>query len=103
MFAIAVCLNTKASVFFFFYSHLSSLGLSSYSCFYHLQSSMFIPVHLVCYLGLGEKYSLILGFLCGSVIKNLSANAGDSGNVSLIPGMVKWPGGGNWLHSSILA
>ena len=34
----------------------------------------------------------VLGFPCGSVVKNLSANVGDMG---LIPGSGRSPGGGN--------
>ena len=34
-------------------------------------------------------------FLGGSVVKNLPANAGDTGNVDLIPGLGRFPGGGN--------
>ena len=34
----------------------------------------------------------VLGFPCGSVVKNLSANVGDMG---LIPGSGRAPGGGN--------
>ena len=33
-----------------------------------------------------------LGFLCGSVVKNLPANVGDAGS---IPGSERSPGGGN--------
>ena len=36
-----------------------------------------------------------LGFPGGSVEKNLPANAGDTGNVGLIPGLGRSPGGGN--------
>ena len=31
----------------------------------------------------------------GSVVKNLPANTGDSGNEGLIPGLGRFPGGGN--------
>ena len=31
----------------------------------------------------------------GSVVKNLPANAGDTGDVGLIPGLGRSPGGGN--------
>ena len=31
----------------------------------------------------------------GSAVKNLPANAGDSGDVGLIPGFVRFPGEGN--------
>ena len=36
-----------------------------------------------------------LGFPRGSVVKNLPVNAGDTGNVGLILGREKSPGGGN--------
>ena len=36
-----------------------------------------------------------LGFSGDSVVKNLSANAGDTGDVSSIPGLGRFPGGGN--------
>ena len=36
-----------------------------------------------------------LGFPGGSVVKNLPTNAGDAGDVSLIPGLGRSPGGGN--------
>ena len=35
------------------------------------------------------------GFLGGSVVKNLPANAEDAGDVGLVPGSGKSPGGGN--------
>ena len=35
------------------------------------------------------------GFPGGSVVKNLPANAGDTADVGLIPGMGRSPGGGN--------
>ena len=34
-------------------------------------------------------------FPCGSVVKNLPANAGDTGNTSSIPGLGRSPGKGN--------
>ena len=39
--------------------------------------------------------SLAWGFRDGSMVKNLSANAGDTGDVSSIPGLGRFPGGGN--------
>ena len=39
----------------------------------------------------------------GSVVKNLSANAGDTRDTDLIPGLGRSPGGGNGNHSRILA
>ena len=36
-----------------------------------------------------------MGFLDGSVIKNLPANAFDTGDSDLIPGLGRSPGGGN--------
>ena len=35
------------------------------------------------------------GFSYGSVVKNLPANAGDTGEVDLIPGLGRFPGGEN--------
>jgi len=43
---------------------------------------------------------VILGFPSGSVVKNLSSNAGDIGS---IPGSERSPGEGNATHCSILA
>ena len=40
-------------------------------------------------------YDGLLGFPGGSVVKNLSTNAEDSGDVSLIPGSGRSPGEGN--------
>ena len=39
----------------------------------------------------------------GSVVKNLPANAGDTGDAGLIPGLERSPGVGNGTHSSTLA
>ena len=36
-----------------------------------------------------------LGFPCGSVVKNLPANAGEAGDTGSIPGLEKCPGEGN--------
>ena len=36
-----------------------------------------------------------MGFSCGTVIKNLSANAGDTRDAGSIPGSGGLPGGGN--------
>ena len=36
-----------------------------------------------------------LGLLGGSVVKNLPANAGATGDMGLIPGLGRSPGGGN--------
>ena len=40
-------------------------------------------------------FSKYLGFPSGSVVKNLPANAGDTRNTGLIPGLVRDPGVGN--------
>ena len=37
----------------------------------------------------------VRGLSCGSVVKNLPANAGDTGDVGSIPGSGRSPGGGN--------
>ena len=44
-----------------------------------------------------------MGFLGGSVVKYPPANARDSGDLDLIPGWGKSPGGGMATHSNILA
>ena len=44
-----------------------------------------------------------MGFLGSSVVKNLPANAGAAGEVDLIPGSGRSPGGGNGTYPSILA
>ena len=44
-----------------------------------------------------------MGFPGGSVVKNLPANAGDVGDMSLIPGLGKSPGEGNGNPLNILA
>ena len=44
-----------------------------------------------------------VGFPGGSVVKNLPANAGDSGDIFSIPGPERSPVIGNGTHSSILA
>ena len=45
-----------------------------------------------------------MGFSGGTVVKNLSANTGDSGDQSLVTGLGRSPGGrnGNLLHYSCL-
>ena len=45
-----------------------------------------------------------MGFPTGSVVKNLPANAGDAGDVGLIPWLARIPGGGkaNPLQHSFL-
>ena len=40
-------------------------------------------------------FCLYLGFPSGSVVKNLPANAGATVDVSLIPGLGRYPGEGN--------
>ena len=49
---------------------------------------------------LGIHILFPLALSCGSVVKNLLANAGNSGSV---PGLGRFPGGGMATHSSILA
>ena len=49
-------------------------------------------------MGLLEKYdhaSRLKDFSGGSVVKNLPASAGASGNMGLVPGWRRSPGGGN--------
>ena len=38
---------------------------------------------------------IAMGFPSGSVVKNLTANAENKGDLSLIPGLGRSPGGGN--------
>ena len=38
---------------------------------------------------------MIKSFLGGTVIKNPPASAGDAGDLGLIPGLERFPGGGN--------
>ena len=56
-------------------------------------------------IGVGGCFSSgkdgLRGFPGGAVLKNLPANAGDAGNMSLIPESGRSPGGGN--DFSILA
>ena len=44
-----------------------------------------------------------MGFPGGSVVKNSPASAGDTGDMSSIPGLGSSPGGEMESHSSILA
>ena len=39
--------------------------------------------------------SPIWGFLCGAVVKNITASAGEAGDADLIPGLGRFPRGGN--------
>ena len=49
--------------------------------------------------GVGHDWATdTLGFRGGSVVKILSANEGDSGDVGSIPGLGRYPGGGNVTH-----
>ena len=50
-------------------------------CLYTWNTSIYICIHEI--------------FPDGSVVKNLSASAGDTGDVGLIPGLERSPGGGN--------
>ena len=47
------------------------------------------------------KSSLSFGFPGGSVIKNLPANAGDTGDMCPIPGSGRSPGGEKWLPAPV--
>ena len=38
---------------------------------------------------------MLVGFLSGSVVKNLPVNAGDTEDMGSIPGLGRSPGGGN--------
>ena len=42
-----------------------------------------------------EIYTFVAGFPCGTVVKNLPANAGDARDVGSIPGLGRYPGVGN--------
>ena len=46
---------------------------------------------------------IVLHFLGGSMVRNPSANAGDAGDVGLIPGLGRPPGKEMAPHSGILA
>ena len=52
-------------------------------------------IHQVCGDLLHSNRKLIPDFPGGSIVKNLPANAGDTGNVSLILRLGRSPGGGN--------
>ena len=67
-------------------------GSSNYSNNYSLY-------HLTC-AAFSCRYLATLGLPGDVVVKNLPANAGDTGP---IPGLGRSPGGGNATHSSILA
>ena len=48
----------------------------------------------MAYIFIFVRVSFKGGFPGGSVVKNLSANAGDTGDSGLIPGSGRSPGGG---------
>ena len=50
-----------------------------------------------------QSWTSVMGFPGGAVVKNLAANAGDTGDSGLIPGSGRSPGGGNGNHSRALA
>ena len=52
--------------------------------------NLHIYIHIYIHI-----YTLYMGFPGGAVVKNLPANAGDVGDASLIPGLGRFPGGGN--------
>ena len=90
-------------------------ALDMYMCV-HIPTSTHIHPHtqsvpmysLLCYCWLWSKKNLkvttLAGFPGGLVVKNPSANAGDTGDVGLIPGSVKSPGerNGNLFQYSCL-
>ena len=39
--------------------------------------------------------TVVMGFLGGSVVKNLPASTGDTGDVGSVPGLGRYPGEGN--------
>ena len=39
--------------------------------------------------------TVVMGFLGGSVVKNLPASTGDTGDVASVPGLGRYPGEGN--------
>ena len=71
----------------FWLFHLLSLHLSI--CVW--AASLFIPLK-IAYWGYPKIH---IGFPHGEVVKNLSAHAGDSGDARSIPGLGRYPGGGN--------
>ena len=48
-------------------------------------------------------YPLLWGFPGGSVVKNLPANSRDARDVGSIPGLERYPGGGNGNQLQYLA
>ena len=52
--------------------------------------NLHIYIHIYIHI-----YTLYMGFPGGAVVKNLPANAGDIRDASLIPGLGRFPGGGN--------
>ena len=57
-------------------------------------------LHLI-YTNIKRSQAYIWGFPCSAVVKNLSANAGDTRDVGSNPGLGRPPGVGA-LHSSVL-
>ena len=49
------------------------------------------------------EINIVIRFPDDSMVKNMSANAGDTGEVHLVPGLRRSLGGVNANHSSILA
>ena len=47
------------------------------------------------YEGENDKYTIYMSFSIGSAVKNLPANAGDTGNSGSIPGLGRSPAEGN--------
>ena len=47
--------------------------------------------------------NVYMGFPGGAMVKNPPAHAGDERDMGLIPGLGRFPGGGNGNHSSFLA
>ena len=50
-----------------------------------------------------DYYEQLQGFPGGSEVKNPAANAGVTGDTDSIPGLGRYPEGGNATHSGILA
>ena len=65
-----------------------------------------MPKYIALYIKISKFYGytyLLLGFPGSSVVKNLPANAGDTGDAGLILGLGRSPGEGNGNPSNILA
>ena len=56
------------------------------------KQQLYIHIYVCPFLQL-SAFQIILGFPCGSVGKESACNAGDTGDMGLIPGVGRFPGG----------